>query len=174
MLDLMEEFSKLRRKERSERKSLIESIGNTESFKRSLLNFVSQISQSDEVPSVNVYFDQSGSWGREDIEAVNKPMSTLYKYNKEGKLNLNIYYFANSVGTTPNQGGGTNCQAVIDHINKTKPDNVIIVTDSDGEYRDYNSSASVPGCVWFLWRRGDNSPKFRNAVRGSHNGQYAF
>ena len=48
--------------------------------------------------------------------------------------------------------GGTDLDPVITHINVTKPDNVIVMTDSDGDWTTYSSSAVVPGAVWFLWR----------------------
>lgn len=107
------------------------------------------------IPLINVYFDQSGSWGPDDIKIGEQAISTLNKYVRQGDIQIKLFYFANDVtGTRGDRsiGSGTNLDPVIKHINATKPDNVIIMTDSDGDWTTYSSSAKVPGAVWFLWR----------------------
>lgn len=120
-----------------------------------------------QIPSVNVYFDTSASWGQSDIQVGKGAISALDTFVEKGLVKVSLYYFANTVGTTPNQGGGTNTLAVVDHIIATNPDNVIIMTDSDGDfYRDevYNT-AVVKGSVWWLWRNY-RSVNFKNHVIG--------
>ena len=52
---------------------------------------------------------------------------------------------------------------VIDHIKATKPDNVIILTDSDSN--SGYQTAEVPGGVWFLFYESD-APDFVKRLRG--------
>lgn len=109
---------------------------------------------SGKVPLINVYFDQSGSWGPNDIKVGEQAIATLNKYVKQGDIQIKLYYFDTEVsGNRADMvHGGTNLDPVITHINSTKPDNVIIMTDSDGDWTTYSGSATVPGAVWFLWR----------------------
>lgn len=109
---------------------------------------------SGKVPLINVYFDQSGSWGPEDIKVGEQAIATLNKYVKQGDIQIKLYYFDTQVSgnRADMTSGGTDLAPVITHINSTKPDNVIIMTDSDGDWTQYPGSATVPGAVWFLWR----------------------
>lgn len=111
---------------------------------------------SGKIPLINVYFDQSGSWGPEDITVGEQAIATLNKYVKQGDIQIKLYYFDTKVsGNRADMVNvGTDLDPVITHINATKPDNVIVMTDSDGDYTKYSSSATVPGAVWFLWRNG--------------------
>lgn len=118
------------------------------------------------IPSMNVYFDQSGSWGPSDIQAGEQAVATLRKYEKEQKIKIFVYYFATNISTTPSGiGGGTDCVNVVEHIAQTRPDNVIIMSDDDGQGQKYPGTARVPGAVWFLWRNS-SSPDFRRHVVG--------
>jgi hypothetical protein len=110
---------------------------------------------SGKIPLINVYFDQSGSWGANDIAVGEQAIATLNKYVKQGDIDIKLYYFSNNVhgdAAAARNEGGTDLDPVIKHINATKPDNVIIMTDSDGDWTTYSGSATVPGAVWFLWR----------------------
>lgn len=109
---------------------------------------------SGKVPLINVYFDQSGSWGPNDIKIGEQAIATLNKYVKQGDIQIKLYYFDTVVSGNRSDmvHGGTNLAPVISHINSTKPDNVIIMTDSDGNWTKYTEDAKVPGAVWFLWR----------------------
>ena len=119
------------------------------------------------IPVINVYFDQSSSWGPEDIKVGEQAISTLNKYVRQGEIAIRVFYFANRVSGDRNEyiGGGTDLDPVITHINATKPDNVIIMTDGDGDWTDYTSSAQVPGAVWFLWRNR-RSQKLAQHLKG--------
>ncbi len=48
-------------------------------------------------------------------------------------------------------------KAVFDHIKKTEPDNVVIMSDRDGDYAHLDD-LTVPGAVWLLFKndRSDN------------------
>lgn len=109
---------------------------------------------SGKVPLINVYFDQSSSWEPSDIKIGEQAIATLNKYVKQGDIQIKLYYFDTIVSGNRSDmvNGGTDLAPVITHINSTKPDNVIIMTDSDGDWTHYSGSATVPGAVWFLWR----------------------
>lgn len=107
------------------------------------------------IPSINVYFDQSASWSEDDIKVGINAIGVLNKYVQRGELKLNIYYFANNVhraADAARREGGTDLKAVFDHIKETKPDNVIIMSDSDGDYASLYQ-LEVPGAVWLLFRK---------------------
>lgn len=119
-------------------------------------------------PSIDVYFDQSGSWGNEEVRRGMEAIADILELEDQGLLNLEIFFFSEIL--TQNQAaararGGRECwDLVIDNINAApKTKNVIIMTDSDIGY-DYRSpgqhgcingkGTSVDGCVWFLWKKG--------------------
>lgn len=107
------------------------------------------------IPLINIYFDQSGSWDASKIAVGEQAMGLIYKYKNEGKLQAKVYYFSNSVVNDvndPSLGGGTAGQPIMNHINQTHPNNVIIMTDSD--IGDIRSNVTVPGAVWLLFKGG--------------------
>ena len=83
-------------------------------------------------------------------------------------ITVDIYYFATRVSDTLNHDiirYGTEAQPVMEHIQQTKPDNVIIMTDSDTS-NDSVPKVTVPGGVWFLWKNGEYSKAFRDNLKG--------
>lgn len=105
------------------------------------------------VPLINVYFDRSGSWTTEKTEKGAQAIATLNRYVTRGEIKLKLYYFNTRVmDTDPGGHGGTNGQPIMDHIQQTKPNNVIILTDSD--ISDIRTDVSVPGAVWMLFYGG--------------------
>lgn len=124
--------------------------------------------KNDKIPKINVYYDQSASWSDEDIKVGNAAIASLNQYVKKKQLIIDIYYFANRVSSnnsTSEIGGGTKGAPVIEHINQTRPDNVVIMTDSDTYYNN-GPSATVPGGVWFLWKNGEKSKYFIDSLHG--------
>lgn len=124
---------------------------------------------SGKVPLINVYFDRSGSfYGCPDkTRDAENAISTLNKYVKQGKLLINLYYASTDVfqdrEEAESMGGGMDSDPVIEHIKATKPDNVIILTDSDSNYG--YETAEVPGAVWFLFYDSD-APDFVKRLHG--------
>jgi hypothetical protein len=115
-----------------------------------LLRPGSSYSARGDVPLINVYFDQSGSWDTKKIETGKQAVATLYKYQTRGEIKVNLYYFDTKVKSEPvGLGGGTKGTPVIEHIKQTKPSNVIILTD--GDITDIRESITVPGAVWILF-----------------------
>ena len=124
---------------------------------------------SGKVPLINVYFDRSYSFSSrpDKTRDAENAISTLNKYVKQGKLLINLYYASTDVFQDREEaeevGGGMNSDPVIDHIKATKPDNVIILTDSDSN--SGYETAEVPGGVWFLFYESD-APDFVKRLRG--------
>lgn len=106
------------------------------------------------VPSVNVYWDVSGSFSiPSKTAAARQAIEQLNKYKRSGELKLNTWYFADRVASTPSAAGsGTNGDNVLKHIKQTKPDNVIIITDN-GFFMS-PTSVEVPGTAWMLFYDG--------------------
>lgn len=115
------------------------------------------------VPLINVYFDRSGSWTTEKTEKGAQAIATLNRYVTRGEIKLKLYYFNTRVmDTDPGGHGGTDGQPIMDHIQQTKPNNVIILTDSD--ISDIRTDVSVPGAVWMLFYGG----RSRNLMEHLH------
>lgn len=112
------------------------------------------------IPVINVYFDQSASWSDDDIQVGIKALGVLNNFRDKGEIKLNVYFFAEDVHENARDAraeNGTNLRAVFDHIKKTEPDNVVIMSDRDGDYAHLDD-LTVPGAVWLLFKndRSDN------------------
>ena len=125
---------------------------------------ITSYAQTD-IPEINVYWDVSGSFSDpRKTEGARRAIATLQKYVREKKIKIKTWYFANRVSSTKeNAGGGTEGQPILDHIQATKPANVIIITDSD--ISDCKTPTTVPGAVWFLFYDGE-SKNLREYLRG--------
>lgn len=117
------------------------------------------------IPEINVYWDVSGSFSDpRKTEGARRAIATLQKYVRDKKIKIKTWYFADRVSSTEqNAGGGTSGQPILDHIQATKPANVIIITDSD--ISDCRTPTTVPGAVWFLFY-DDESKNLREYLRG--------
>ena len=107
------------------------------------------------VPLINVYVDRSGSWDASKTEEGIKAIATLNKYVRQGLIKVKLYYFSEEVHQEEQDAineGGTEGQPILNHIAKTKPTNVIIMTDSDID--DCRTNTTVPGGVWLLFYGG--------------------
>ena len=132
----------------------------------------SMVSRNKNIPSINVYFDQSGSWDSNDIKIGMDALAVLDSYVKRKEIKINVFYFSNNLFDNAAQAraqGGTQAgPEVLDHISKTRPNNVIIMTDHDfdivGNIRGH-AKVEVPGAVWFLFRNSE-SIDLQNALSG--------
>lgn len=111
------------------------------------------------VPLLAVYFDRSGSWNEEKIKVGQQAIASLNKYVKRGQLKIKVYYFSDEVTSDPNDpelNKSTEAtQKILDHIEKIKANNVIIMTDSDMDGQgEFYRKVTVPGAVWFLFKGG--------------------
>ena len=125
---------------------------------------ITSYAQTD-IPEINVYWDVSGSFSNPaKTEGARRAIATLQKYVREKKIKIKTWYFADRVSSTKeNAGGGTEGQPILDHIQATKPANVIVITDSD--ISDCRTPTTVPGAVWLLFY-GSESPNLRAYLRG--------
>ena len=131
--------------------------------------------KNDRIPKINVYYDQSASWTVSDVEVGNAAISTLNKYVEKKQLIIDLYYFADAVSDTTDRNiissGTAAGPLVIKNINETRPDNVVIMTDSDIDWyvkhRNQDlGTATVPGGVWFLWKNGERCDSIVKALKG--------
>ena len=128
------------------------------------------------IPRLFVYYDASGSWGASDIAVGNAAISTLRaQYEKKGQLIIEIYYFASELGPTRASAGRGwyECfQKVYADIQEKRPDNVMIMTDGDGDrylsetHLDKKPPIYVPGGMFILFRDGDVSKQVARVFRG--------
>lgn len=149
--------------------------------------------QSKEIPKINVYFDQSGSWGADAIKAGEDAIGVLNNYVRRKEIKIDVFYFANTIDTKSRAeggnlgGGGTGAgPEILEHIRSTRPDNVIIMTDDDislegNAYyphrydRNFDGDrmsdpipctpVKVPGARWLLYR-GHNNPDLEKYIKG--------
>ena len=125
--------------------------------------------ESQNKPSINVYFDHSGSWDAQKIKVGMDAIGILNNYVRRGEVIIRVYYFGNVVSENPNDtGGGTEGTPILEHIQQTKPKNVIIMTD--GDISDCTYTVKVPGAVWFLFK-GGVSENIMSAVKGMKQNQ---
>ena len=131
----------------------------------------SRFEDNTEIPSIGVYFDQSGSWGSNDIAKGKNAIACLYELQKQKKIKFELKYFGNTVSTDPNSvGGGTGAgYDLIMDIKNMKYDNVVVMTDADFDSWDEITRAPsivVKGAVWFLWRSGQVSKRLQAHLKG--------
>lgn len=115
--------------------------------------------RNEKIPLLNVYFDRSGSWGDDKIKVGQQAIAGLKQFERKGQLKINIYYFSNDIFSSPDDeraGGGTNAtQKILDHIEATHADNVIIMTDDDMDNQgQFTRNVTVDGAVWFVFVGG--------------------
>lgn len=113
--------------------------------------------ENQEVPSVLFYFDQSGSWGSNDIKKGYTVVNKLKEYADNGDLKVEVYYFADDIADSPDDlwsTGTSASQKILDHAKAHGADNVIIMTDDDMDDAGYFSTPlEVRGGVWFLFKK---------------------
>lgn len=139
------------------------------------------------IPSINVYFDQSGSWRDSDIEIGKRAISVINEFHERGEIKLNIFYMsAGGVFTTAAaaraDGRAEGWHAALQHIKSSRTKNVIILSDQDlDSYEPWNRPTGdngrtiVDGCVWWLWKDSSVSNKALKELVGRRgNFQYQF
>lgn len=144
---------------------------------------VQKLLPEEAIPIVDVYFDCSGSWSDYDIALGKRAIASIKEFEDAGEIKLNIFYFSNHVYSTPgparDEGGTTAWRDILNNISKTNATNVVIMTDSDmnGQAK-YAGTVKVDGCVWWLWKNGDDAPACTTKLIGKQSGptgsQYMF
>jgi predicted house-cleaning noncanonical NTP pyrophosphatase (MazG superfamily) len=139
------------------------------------------------IPTINVYFDQSGSWRDSEISIGEQGVNVLKDFHNNGEIKLNRFFIsAGGVFTTataarafPSAEGWAAC---LKHIRESGVKNVVILSDSDLDDYEWNNRPTgtngktvVPGCVWWLWKNGNVSRKALKELVGKRgNYQYSF
>ena len=123
------------------------------------------------IPLINIYHDVSGSFSDErKTAAAFKAIETLNQYVRDGDIEIKLYYFADRVSESKkNAGGGTRGTPIQDHIEATKPTNVIIITDAD--ISDCSRVVKVPGAVWMLFYDA-RSQNVMDHIKGMRQNKY--
>lgn len=144
---------------------------------------VQKLLPEEAIPVVDVYFDCSGSWSDHDIALGKRAIASIKEFEDAGEIKLNIFYFANRVYSTPgparDEGGTAAWNDILNNISKTNATNVVIMTDSDMNGQAKRSgTVKVDGCVWWLWKDGDDAPACTTKLIGKQSGptgsQYMF
>ena len=87
-----------------------------------------------------------------------------------GDIHIELYYFADRISDSRNNaGGGTRGTPILDHIEQTKPTNVIVITDAD--ISDCSRVVTVPGAVWMLFY-GGRSSNLMDHLKGKRQNKY--
>lgn len=119
------------------------------------------------VPLINVYHDVSGSFSDPaKTEGALRAIESIQQYVRQGLIKVKMYYVTEVVRPYESGrrgGGGASGEAIIQHVKATKPDNVIVITDSDAD--DCTSSVTVPGAVWLLFYDA-KAPSLISNLRG--------
>lgn len=102
------------------------------------------------IPTVNVYFDVSGSV-QPYVEESRAALSVLKNFVDRGLLKVNLYYVSTRLSDNERDstGGGADGDLIMNHINSTHPTNVVVVTDGDANGNF--AKTIVPGGVYFLF-----------------------
>jgi len=135
--------------------------------------------QEKKLPSVGVYFDQSGSWTDNDVQRGYDAIACLFEFKKKKQIELEVQFFSNRIYNTPEAArddGGTAAGALlIEDIKKKGFDNVIVMTDHDfdswGEIRSA-TPVKIKGAAWFLWKSGDKSYELVDHIISKHVREY--
>ena len=146
---------------------------------------VTQYEQRQEKPSIDFFFDVSGSWEYSDVELGKRFVSSLKEFVDRDELELNMYYFSDIVGqdlnTVRNYSGTTAWTKILNTIKSNNAKNVVIMTDGDMDYYAARSGQKclVEGVVWYIWKIGgyyatgaQELPKYLKGMQGTT--QYAF
>lgn len=138
-----------------------------------------------EIPTVQIYFDQSGSWGEDEIHKGFEGLAALATFERRKKIKINPpLYFANHLHDeaieAQMEGGTAGFGEVLadiqTKINSEHLNNVIILTDSDidsqGSWKSNFPTTTVKGCVWWLWKTSGNKsksgPKYLKGLKGNY------
>lgn len=144
------------------------------------------------IPLIQVYLDYSGSFHgiREQVPEI---LESIRQFEDKGKIKLEWYAFADSLEklNIPKHGevprytgvGGGNADGsydVYENIKRTKPDNVLIMTDTDfiwdfeNRYYSYHPEHGeihrgltpliIPGFVWWFAKTSGDIPMLRGSV----------
>ncbi len=133
-------------------------------------------------PIIEVFFDQSGSWDKRDIQVGRKAIKSIKTFEDMGEIVLMLRFFDDIVTADeddPRLGqGGTNAwPEILQEIKASNAKNVVIMTDHDMNWDAvrYGQTCRVEGCVWWIWKNGvaaEDCTKHLIGEKGNY--QFAF
>lgn len=127
------------------------------------------------IPLIQVYIDQSSSWGEGDIKLANDILKSIKEFEDKNLIKIQVYYFSNNIYDNPQQArmeGATRAgPKIMQQLNDQKPDNVIILTDGDFDHQGFEGSYTAPGGVWMVFR-SVRSKKLMNGLKGKLQTKY--
>ena len=125
------------------------------------------------IPKIFVYHDVSASFDDPaKTAAAMSAINTLYKYEKQKKLKIVKRYFATEVSDSrEGAGSGTRGQPILEDIERYRPENAIIITDSD--INDCTKTIKVKGAVWLIFY-GSISMNLVDHINGKLLTKYCF
>jgi hypothetical protein len=139
------------------------------------------------IPTINVYFDQSGSWSDRDVEVGKSALRVINEYHERGEIKLQIFYMSaggifQKAEAARAFGAAEGWAAALQHIRESRVQNVIVLSDSDLDSYEWNNRPTgnngvtrVDGCVWWLWKDNDYSRKaLKELIGKSGNYQFGF
>lgn len=139
------------------------------------------------IPTINVYFDQSGSWSDDEIEIGKRAIRTINTFQEQGEIKLNVFYISaagvcDTAAEARRSGGAEGWYDTLQHIVSSKVKNVIVLSDRDLDAFEWSNRPSgnngkvvVDGCVWWLWKNARASVKAPNELVGRRgNFHYYF
>ena len=110
--------------------------------------------QEGKIPLLVMYLDRSASWTPEDTAIAEQVVDGLSPFVQKKQLKIHIKEFAIGVrdyGEAKSIDYGTSLDGVLDDIEETNPDNVIIMTD--GDVNSTKTKVTVPGGAWLIFRQ---------------------
>ena len=141
--------------------------------------------QRQEKPSIDFFFDVSGSWENSDVELGKRFVASLKEFVDRGELELNVYYFSDIVNQKLDIARGyigtSAWTKILDTIKSNNAKNVVVMTDGDMDIYAAKSGQKclVEGVVWYIWKIGGyyttgakELPKYLKGMQGTT--QYAF
>lgn len=138
------------------------------------------VDKYDDIPSIDIFIDQSGSWTAADLKIGETAVAAIREFEIRGEIKLNLWFFSNHVHDTPEaaraEGGTSAWPEILDTLRENKTKNAVIITDADmGWYARKGPALTLDGGVWYIWKRGENAQSLPAKLRGRRGTfQYAF
>lgn len=114
-----------------------------------------QAQKNNKIPTIGVFFDESGSWTGDAIKysMEEKLTASIIKLEEQKKIKLlPIFYFADTTSTNKKEVGSGNSDAPVPYIKKLienqQLDNAIIMTDNNPSTEE---RVQLPGYLWLLF-----------------------
>lgn len=133
------------------------------------------------IPVLQVYLDQSGSWTDDDVKLANNILKSISEFERKKQLKTEVYYFSDHVHSDAqsarNEGGTSAGEEMMQQLVAQKPDNVIVITDSDFDYykdsetKGIKTNYTAPGGVWMIFK-GDRSKLLMEHLKGAQLTKY--